>query len=212
MEKREILKYFLFLTIVLLVLGITAYLVWSTISTNQTSVTGGPVHWHADFEIWNCGNKVDLIDPKGLSNKIGTPILHEHNDNRIHVEGPVIEYKDISLGEFFKVIGGRMTASSLVAPTNNGVVSLESGVICNGLPGELQVFVYQTSGSNFHQKKLADPASHILSPHPQVPPGDCIIIELDKPKEKTNKLCNFYQVSVEKGELIEKLDSSLRSE
>lgn len=181
-------KYFLFGAIVTLVLSITAYLIWSTIATNASSVTGGPVHYHADFEIWNCGQKVDLIDPQGWSNKIGTPILHEHNDGRIHVEGPVLNYKDITLGKFFEVVGG---------------FPLESAVECNGYPAVVQVFVYKTKGDTFYQEKIADYANYVLSPYPSIPPGDCIIIEFDKPKTRTDKLCNFYQVAKEKGELVE---------
>lgn len=183
------MKYFLFSAIVTLVLSITAYLIWSTITTNIKSVTGGPIHWHADFEIWNCGSKLDLVDPKGLDNKVGTPLLHEHNDERIHVEGPVMNYQDISLGKFFEVVGGSMIAS---------------GMECNGKVGEVQVFVYKTEGKTFYQQKLGDPASYVLSPYSTIPPGDCIIIELDKPKTRTDKLCNFYQIAKEKGELVEK--------
>lgn len=188
MEKSEILKYFLFLTIVMLTLGITAYLVWTTISLNIKSVTGGPVHWHADFEIWHCGEKIDLLDPTGLENKVGTPLFHEHNDGRIHVEGPVLDYKDISLGKFFEVVGG---------------FPLESGIECNGYPGVVQVFVYKTEGNTFYQEKIADYADYVLSPHSSIPPGDCIIIELDREKAKTERICTFYEVAIQKGELHE---------
>ena len=183
------MKYFLFGAIVTLVLSITTYLIWSTIAKNVGSVTGGPVHYHADFQIWNCGEKVDLIDPEGFDNKVGTALFHEHNDNRIHVEGPILDYKNITLGKFFEVIGG---------------LPLESAVECNGYPGVVQVFVYQTEGNTFYQEKIADWANYVLSPHSSIPPGDCIIIELDRSKDKTDKICNFYQIAKEKGELVEK--------
>lgn len=172
-----------------MVLSITAYLIWSTISINLASVTKGPVHWHGDFEIYNCGRKVDLVDPKGLDNKVGTALLHEHNDNRIHVEGPVIDYKDISLGQFFEVVGG---------------LPLESQIECNGYPGVVQVFVYKTEENTFYQEKIVNFANYVLSPHSSIPPGDCIIIELDREKDKTEKLCTFYQVAIQKGELHER--------
>lgn len=200
-DKSEILKYFLFGGMVIVILGYTGYLIWSTIAINTASVTGGPVHYHADFEIYNCGQKVDLIDPKGWDNKVGTPLLHEHNDNRIHVEGPVLDYKDISLGNFFKVVGGNLKRGSLMIPTNSGVVNMEDGDLCNGMEGNLQVFVYRTQGKSVSQEKLSDPANYVLSSQPKVPPGDCIIIELDRPKEKTDKICTFYDISIKKGEL-----------
>lgn len=184
------MKYFLFGVIVIVVLGITAYLIWSTINTNIKSQTGGPVHWHADFQIWNCGKQVDLVDPKGWDNKVGTVLFHEHNDGRIHVEGPVMDLQDITLGKFFEVVGGP---------------SLESGMVCNGELVEPQVFVYKTDGNSFFQQKLvSNPEGYVISSYGQVPPGDCIIIEFGPRREKTDKLCQFYKVAKEKGELVEK--------
>lgn len=185
------------------VLCITGYLVWSTISTNVKSVTGGPVHYHADFEIWNCGKQVDLIDPKGWDNKVGTALLHEHNDNRIHVEGPVLDYKDTSLGKFFEVVGGKMGNGFLEIPTNNGMVIIEDGQ-CNEEMANLQAFVYRTEGKTFYQEKFTDPLNYILSPYSNIPPGDCIIIELDKPKDKTDRICTFLKIVKEKGEFYER--------
>lgn len=211
-EKSEFLKYILFGAMTLIIVAYTGNLIWSTVSVNMASVTKGPVHYHADFQIWNCGEMVDLIDPKGWDNKIGTPLLHEHNDGRIHVEGPVLDYQEISLGNFFKVVGGELIGNSLMVPTNNGPVKMESGGVCDNQPGQLQVFVYKTSlrsddleteGNTFTQQKLVDPQSFVLSPHSQIPPGDCIIIEFNTLKEKTDKICNFYKVKIDKGELNE---------
>lgn len=203
-KGSEVLKYILFGLICSVVVFNTTYLIFSTILTNQQSVTKGPVHYHADFEIWSCGQKVDLVDPHGLENKVGTPIFHEHNDNRIHVEGSVIDYQEINLGGFFRTIGGEMNNESLTIPTNDGVVTLENGMMCKGVLGELQVFVYKTKGDSFYQEKLDNPDQYVLSPHSKVPPGDCIIIEFDRPKDQTDKLCNFYQVAKEKGEISER--------
>ena len=189
MGKNEGIKALAFGVIVIVVLGITGYLIFSTISTNVKSVTGGPVHWHADFEIYSCGEKVDLIDPKGWDNKVGTPLLHEHNDGRIHVEGPVMNFADISLGNFFNVVGG---------------LPLEKQGECNGQPAILQAFVYQTEGNTFSQQKLEDFTNYVLSNYSKVPPGDCIIIEFGPIKDRTDKLCNFYKTAVDKGEFSER--------
>ncbi|MCM2325682.1 MAG: hypothetical protein NDI94_04410, partial [Candidatus Woesearchaeota archaeon] len=121
--------YFLVAAITIL---ITSYLVIATINLNLVSETKGPVHWHADFEIYNCGEKLDLIDPKGLSNKIGTPVFHEHNDDRMHVEGVVVEEEHVSLSEFIETIGGELTADSMKIETNDGVVVMNNGDICGG--------------------------------------------------------------------------------
>lgn len=203
-DKSELLKYILFGGMVCVIIGYTSYIVWSTISINTASVTKGPVHFHADYQIWNCGKKVNLIDPKGLDSKIGTPLFHEHNDERIHVEGPVLDFKDISLGQFFKVAGGQLSYDSMVVPTNEGQTKMENGEFCNGQKAQLQVFAYTTNDDIYTQQKLVDPMNYVLSKHSQVPPGDCIIIEFDAPKDKTEKICTFYEVAIKKGELIEK--------
>ena len=200
-EKSEWLKYLLFGCFTAVALSTTIYLVGSTIYLNQKSTTGGPVHYHADFEIYSCGQKVEVKDPEGLSNKVGTEVVHEHNDNRIHIEGVILDRHDASLGHFFESIGGELHKDHMAIPTENGLFELENGQICNGQRGALQVFVYKTDGNSFSQNKIEDPQNYIISPHSQVPPGDCIIIEFDREKEETDKICNFYQIAIEKGEL-----------
>lgn len=203
-QKNHYLKYFLFGGFILVALSNTIYLSGATIYLNQQSSTGGPVHWHADFEIYNCGQRVDLKDPEGFSNKVGTEVVHEHNDNRIHIEGVILDEHDASLGHFFKALGGELHQDHISIPTADGLLELENGQKCNGEAGILQVFVYRSEQDSFYQQKLEEPPKYIISPHSQIPPGDCIIVELDRPKEKTDKICTFYQVAKEKGELKER--------
>ncbi len=201
--RGEGVKRVLFTLIVIPTLLATIFMVGSTLYLNYVSSTGGPVHWHADFEIWDCGQEVDIRDPQGLSNKVGTSTFHEHGDKRIHVEGVVVERQEASLGRFFEVIGGKITDDELELPMTSGLLDRHNGDSClDGSPGFLQVFVYQTKGKVFSQQKISNPASYILSPESSVPPGDCIIIEFDTlEKEKTNKLCETYEVQVLKGNL-----------
>lgn len=194
-------KKILFVGIVLPTLLTTFYLVGSTLYLNFTSSSGGPVHWHADFEIWDCGTKLDIKDPQGFSNKVGTATYHEHNDDRLHVEGVITKTEEAALGRFFQYIGGRLESDEMAIPTNAGSVTKHNGDLCNDTAGEVQVFVYKTQNGVYYQSKLADPASYILSPQGTVPPGDCIIIEFDNQKQKTDHLCNFYKLKVETGEL-----------
>ena len=105
-DRSEKTKIFLFLGIIIPIVLVTIYSAGSTIYLNIISETQGPVHWHADFEIWDCGQKIDLINPTGFSNRVGNPVFHEHGDDRIHVEGVVVEKKDVDLHSFFEVIGG----------------------------------------------------------------------------------------------------------
>jgi hypothetical protein len=175
------------------------YSAGSTVYLNVISETNGPVHWHLDFEIWHCGQQVNLKDPTGLSNRIGTPVHHEHGDNRIHVEGVVIEKNDVDLHTFFEVIGGDLDSESVMVPTNNGELIIKNGDDCNGVPGTLQAFRYSVIDGYATQN--TDFENYILSPFINVPPGDCIILEFGEVKEKTDKLCETYKVAVEKGRM-----------
>lgn len=204
-NKSEFLKYLLFAGFILVSILTTVYLAGSTIYLNQKSLTGGPVHYHADFEIFNCGQQVELKAPEGLSNKIGSEVVHEHNDKRIHIEGVILNEHDASLGHFFATIGGQLHQDHIAVPTQNGLLELENGQSCpDGQRAFLQVFVYKTQNNSFSQQKLDDPENYIISPFAQVPPGDCIIVEFDTPKDKTEKLCTFYQVAKDKGEIQER--------
>lgn len=198
-KKKEIL----FFSIVAATMIPTLFVIFSTVYLNTTSSSGGPVHWHADIEIWACGSEINLRDPKGLSNKIGTATLHEHNDKRIHLEGLVMERPDANLGNFFKVIGGNVTGAALRVPTNEGVVSFNTGQTCpTGEVGEVQTFVYKTDKDGFYtQEKITSPAEYILSPESTVPHGDCIMVEFGPPKEKTDNMCRSYVVAEKIGKL-----------
>jgi len=206
-EKTEKTKWIFFLAIIIPVILTTAYLTGSTIYLNLISETKGPVHWHADFEIWNCDEKIELIKPEGFSNRVGTPVFHEHGDNRIHVEGVVVDSVEVDLHSFFEVIGGTLTNNYLSVPTNNGIIEMRDGNLCNGNPGKLQGFLFKiknpedTKNWVFEQRKLDDFEDYILSPYSQIPPGDCITIEFDVEKENTNKICETYKVAVQRGDL-----------
>lgn len=206
------LKLLVYIMIALTVLGTTFILAATTIYLNVNSSSGGPVHWHADFEIWACGEPVaasvggevkdKLKDPTGwLSNKIGTASLHEHDDLRIHLEGVVVEQRDASLGKFFSVIGGLINDNRLVVPTDDGQLILSDGGLCpDGKPGDVQVFVYSVNGQGpsgkpaYSQRKVENPEDYIIAPHSQVPPGDCVIIEFGPTTDRTEHRCLQYTV------------------
>ena len=195
-------KIVLFWVIVLPAVFTTLYLAGGTIHDNLTSATGGPVHWHTDFRIFNCGNELDLVDPVGLSNRIGTPEIHEHNDFRIHVEGVLSRLSEASLKEFFEVVGGQLTKNSFSIPTNEGIVIMAKGHICpDGRPGVLQVFLWETIDQEARQRKLFDYPEYVMSPEPLIPPGDCVIFEFGPEKERTEYVCEQYQVAEKRGDI-----------
>ncbi len=192
-------KLILFLGIVIPVITTTAYLVTATIYLNSISTSGGPVHWHADFEIYGCYDKINLISPKGLSNRVGTSVFHTHGDNRIHVEGVVENPQDISLHNFFDVVGGSLTKDELIVPADKYVVKFHNRDRCDGGPGMVQVFAYTTKDGKAIQKKVDE--NYILSPYTNVPPGDCIIVEFSPEKTTTKHMCETYRIAIEKGDL-----------
>lgn len=119
-NKKKLFKP-LYISIAVVAVVVTLIISGATVYLNVRSATGGPVHWHADIEYWACGNELELRDPQGaLSNKIGTPTLHEHDDKRIHLEGvPVSLPQDASLGKFMNVIDGEISRNTLIIPLNN---------------------------------------------------------------------------------------------
>lgn len=127
-KNRKRLKLPLYIMIAFVVGVSTITISAATVYLNLNSATGGPVHWHADIEFWACGNELEMRDPQGLlSNKIGTPTLHEHNDKRIHLEGVPVELPhDASLGKFMEVVDGSITQNMLVVPLNDNGQYFES--------------------------------------------------------------------------------------
>lgn len=179
-------KTLLFMIITLPIALVTIFIAAATIYENIHSVTGGPIHWHADYEVWVCGERLDLVDPKFPSNKIGTPLFHEHNDDRIHVEGTVNNLTDISLEHYFEVIGGDLSSGEISYLTNKGMVHYRQGNTCpNGDIGTLTVLV--------NGERIGKYQDYILYPDSYVPPGDCIIIEFGAESENTtDKVCESW--------------------
>lgn len=208
-DRLPKLKLPIFASITTITLVVTTILIASTIFLNTNSSSKGPVHWHADFEIWACGQQLELRDPTGfLSNKIGTSTYHEHNDKRIHLEGVVVTPHDASLGKFFRVIGGEITDRSLLVPLNDDQTTyFENGRACpDGTPlagqtGQVQVYAYRaldnksTAGKSlYRQEKVSDPANFIIHDDSNVPPGDCIIIDFGPAADRTEHKCHQYRV------------------
>jgi hypothetical protein len=153
--------------IAVIVLAVTLYAGATTVYLNVISFSQGPVHWHADFEIHICGQKVtNLNQPVFPSNKIGTPTLHHHDDYRIHQEGLVIDQRDISLATFFKVIGGELTQDSITIPLNDGsTATYTNGMTCpDGKEATLKLAVMngESAGQFIPQQDIP---GYTLSPY-----------------------------------------------
>ncbi len=174
-------KKILFVIIVIATVLPTLYLAGSTVYLNLISESEGPIHWHADFEIEICGEKInkELIESEGLSNKVGNSVFHHHNDYRIHVEGVLIKKSQASLGNFFKVIGGEFEKSHLRIPLKNGKFKeVRLGDKCpNGKPGKLKLLVLNRETEKFEENPLLD--EYVLKPFELIPPGDELKIVFD---------------------------------
>lgn len=170
-------KKAVYFSIIIIVSLVTIYLVLTTLHLNIISLTKGPVHWHADFELWVCDKELKLPEPKGLSNKQGVELMHAHNDNRIHVEGVILDTRQASLGAFFYAIGGSLSDDGIKVPTDDGLVSVHDGDKCNEQPAKLYVFV--------NGNLIDNPSAYVISPYEKVPPGDRInFVFTEKPIEE----------------------------
>lgn len=195
-------KKIIFWSMVLIIAFPTFFFVGTTLYTNLSSITKGPVHWHADFKIITCGEEIEARDVRGLSNKLGTNLLHEHEDRRIHIEGVVTKESDIALDKFFEVQGGKLSSNAFTIPTNKDLRTITNGDRCDGgKQGIWQVFLYTVDSGVAWQRQLNDFVHYVPSPHTTVPPGDCIIFEFGPEKERADQLCDSYQLEVNKGNL-----------
>lgn len=204
-HRTKNLKWLFFLLMVIPILLTSFYLASSTIFLNLISETKGPVHWHAEFKVFKCGEELDLVDPRGLTNRVGTPLLHGHGDNWIHIEGVPLRRENVSLHHFFEDVGGELENDRMLYPTTGDSVYAKNGDVCpDGQPGRLQVFLFAADNGEMVQTKLDNFADYVISPHAAVPPGDCLIIEFAPEKEKTDNICERYQIALDKGELTER--------
>jgi hypothetical protein len=100
--------------------------------------------------------------------------------------------------ENFEVATGN--GSRILRSEDGTILSLKNGQSCgNGqhIPAQLQVFkfTYDKSTKTYYQEKLDNPAGYTLRAESSLgPPADCVIVEFDVPKQRTNKLCEQYGI------------------
>ena len=165
-KMNNAFKKIVYLLLAALIAVVTLYLILTTLHLNIISLTKGPVHWHADFEIWVCGMEIKLAEPKGMSNKQGTDLMHAHSDNRIHVEGVILDKKQASLGAFFHAVQGSLSSDGIKIPTDEGLISVHEGDKCSEKPAHFYVFV--------NGNLIENPPAYEIAHYEKVPPGDRI--------------------------------------
>lgn len=167
--------------IVTITVGLTTlYAAGTTVYLNVISESGGPVHWHADFEIWVCKEKItNLKTAEFPSNKVGTAVLHHHDDYRMHVEGLVIKKEDVSLAAFFKAINGSFTGETLTLELEgNKFIGISNGHECpERKPGKWRLYVKNPQTGEFEEHTELE--HYVLKPFFNVPPGDYLILTFD---------------------------------
>ena len=173
-------KRILFFAIAVPIAIATLYLSGATVYLNIVSATEGPVHWHADYEVWACDEKFELVKPTGLEGRVGPIILHEHGDNRMHVEGLLLDLRQASLGSFFHAIGGSFSREEFVFPTEKqGIKAWRNNDLCNGQQATWHMFVNGKTNNEFED--------YIMAPFSTCPPCDQIkLVFTEKPLNEIN--------------------------
>lgn len=99
-------------------------------------------------------------------------------------------------GDEQRVVNPRQLQDHVVTSNDKTVLEMKKGTKCGSEPAELQVFVYRYDEKNktYKQEKLADPSKYVMRDEPNVPPGDCVIVEYAPRKERTDYLCEQYGV------------------
>ena len=188
------------------------YAAGAFVHQSQTSWSGGEIHWHADYEVIVEENgeykQLDLIDPQNfckqtthesptmcsLNDRTGSTKYHEHNDDRIHLEGIFREREEATLAAFFETFGGKLTNTKLKYPTNERVVEKAEGsdktikILVNKGVGGNREWCAITQSSSLDEEDICrtpegelvtTPSKYVISPYKRGPTLDDIFIVYD---------------------------------
>ncbi len=192
------------------VLGTSLYTAGAFVHQSQTSWSGGEIHYHADFEVLAEQDgeleRLNLIDPANfcedteheasymcnVNDRTGSTEYHEHNDNRIHLEGTFKKRENATLSAFFEQFNGELTNEKLVYPTNDGTVEVEESgnkslkIIVNRGVGQDRHWCIigeevpkRESCQSFDGRFGESPSDYVVSPYTQGPNLDDIFIVYD---------------------------------
>ncbi len=199
--KRLLMTVFLLAILVPTVYTVTAY-----IHENQTSWSEGEVHYHADFEVIVDGERHALIDPGAfcersseaaymcrLNDRVGITEYHEHNDQRIHLEGTFKYREEATLSAFFEAFGGELSSTEIRYPTNGDWINrTETGnrtlkvLVERGAGGsrdwcalDATVPIEDRCIDPYLGEHVSTPADYVISPYQRGPTLDTIFIIYD---------------------------------
>jgi hypothetical protein len=119
---------------------------WVTSGSNSTVMPTQNDHWHADYQIILCGEKV----PPQPYSQGG---IHTHGKGQIHIHphSPQTAGRNANLGNFFSSFNGSLTSGKISIPM---VGTYENGDNCNGQPGEVVVYV--------NGEMIENPAKYVI--------------------------------------------------
>ena len=149
-QKKKI-KNWIILIIVLAGIGYFIFLLFS--SEAVESYSGGQVHWHSRIDVFVCGNKFDMPNPFG-NEHLGSPLLHTHDDQLIHIEGTVWKAEDITLSKYMEAIGLNFKDDELIDKVN--------GDLCDGEAGMVKLFVNGVENSELANYVIKDDEDYEL--------------------------------------------------
>lgn len=199
--KRALMLVFLAAVLLPTIFTVTAY-----IHETQTSWSGGEVHYHADFEVIVDGERRALQDPRlfcerstegsymcRLNDRVGITEYHEHNDQRIHLEGTFKTRDDATLSAFFEAFGGTLTPTGLRYPTNDGWVNrTEAGnrtlkiLVERGVGGTRDWCALDPAAPEpdrcidpYLNEPVTTPEDYVISPYQRGPALDTIFVIYD---------------------------------
>ncbi|MBS3145475.1 hypothetical protein J4414_01600 [Candidatus Woesearchaeota archaeon] len=166
-KKGRKIKNIALLAVILLILGGIAYLIFGSIKENSP-ITGaaigddselfptkGQIHWHADLDVEICGEKQDLPNPFG-NEHLGSPLLHTHDDERIHVEGSVRKASDITLEKYLSNIGVKNDREE------RDILKTKDGDLCKGKEGKWALLVNGKEDERFLDYSIRDGDRYLL--------------------------------------------------
>lgn len=187
----------------------TVFTAGAFLHERQTSWTGGEVHYHADMEVVVDGEQIGLISPEkycqtltressymcSVNDRVGTTKYHDHNDDRIHLEGTFKTKRDASLAAFFEAFQGELTGSTMRFPTNDGWVNVSEQdgktlkiIVMRGVGGSRGWCVLGADVSDkdrcidaYSNDRVTGPSEYVISPYTRDPtPGAVEEAVLDK--------------------------------
>lgn len=191
--KGIMLRLFLIAVLVPTMFATAAY-----VHEVETSWSNGEIHWHADFEVFVDGERLDLIDPSNycgqysqesaymctLNDRVGITEYHEHNDMRIHLEGTFKHREEATLAAFFDTFQGELTNTELQFPTDDGMVEVAEDdgktlkiLVERGVGGDrhwcaIGDYGDDTCISHDTGEPAASPAEYVISPYQRNPSLD----------------------------------------